>query len=197
MGIIRISEAGFEIIEGEIWKPVEGYEGRYRVSNHGRIWSTPTYQADRLLKPGTQSRGYLTVVLYDGSTPKCPRSFSVHRLVMSAFGGDPDPEQTQINHKDLDKSNNHIDNIEWSTPLANNQHAVANGRSARGEKNGKAKLSDEQVVEILQRLDRGDGTASIAKDYPVVPSYVRELRRGNYRPAAREMYANLQENIEN
>jgi hypothetical protein len=111
---------------------------------------------------------------------------------MQAFGGDPEPGQVEINHDDLDRSNNHIDNLEWITPLKNNQHAVANGHSATGEKNGKTKLSDEQVVEILRRLDHGDGTDSIAKDYPVVPSYVRELRRGSYRPKARQMYAELQ-----
>lgn len=186
-----VSSEGIEIIPGEKWKPVKGFENRYRVSTHGRIYSTPKRKEPRLLEPGIQSDGYLTVWLYGGSKPKRIKYFTVHRLVLEAFGPEPELGQTEIIHKDTDRSNNHIDNLEWCTPLENHQHAVATGQYWSGESNGSTKLTDLQIVEILQRLDAGEKTIAIAGKFSLNRAYVCEIRQGKYRPRARQMYAEL------
>ena len=101
------------------WKPVPGYEGRYLVSDEGQVKSVLT---NRLLRPGVMSRGYLTVNLYDGSKPKRSRSLLVHRVVLSAFIGPP-PEKRQVNHRNMNKHDNRLANLEYVTQSENIRHA--------------------------------------------------------------------------
>lgn len=110
----------------EQWKPVNGFEGRYEVSSLGRIRSLLT-GAPRLLHPGLQSRGYLTVMLYDGTIPKKPRSITVHKIVADAFIG-PCQEGMTVNHIDGDKKNNEASNLEYISLLENCRHARAMGK---------------------------------------------------------------------
>ena len=72
----------------------ENYNGRYIAYSNGDIANAVT---GRILSGGKNSRGYLTVSLYDGSSPKMPKSFLVHRLTAQAFLGDETDKQ--INHK--------------------------------------------------------------------------------------------------
>lgn len=84
---------------------VKGYEGLYAVTSCGKIWS---YRSNMFLKPFT-ARGYLKVKLYKD---KANKSASVHRLVAEAYLPNPD-SLPQINHKDENKENNCVDNLEW------------------------------------------------------------------------------------
>jgi hypothetical protein len=86
----------------EVWLSVIGFEGRYQVSNTGKVCSLLT---SRILKSAPQSRGYLTVQLYDGSSPKRPRSFLAHDLVAAAFIGTK-PDGMFVDHADRNKLNN-------------------------------------------------------------------------------------------
>lgn len=135
-------------MRSEHWKPVpvERYEARYEISDLGRVRS---FVGNRILSPGRQSRGYLTVNLYDGSRPKAPRSYCVHYLVAAAFIG-PKPDGKQINHRDGDKTNNDVRNLEYVTGAENVRHAVANGLLVHrvGCEHANAKLTEKQVQQI-------------------------------------------------
>jgi HNH endonuclease/NUMOD4 motif-containing protein len=103
-----------------IWADVVGYEGYYRVSHRGdvmRVKAGRNARVGKILKASPQTKGYLTVGLSkDGKT----RMHLVHRLVLSAFVGSI--PWLQCNHKDLNKKNNSIDNLEYMTPSQNVNH---------------------------------------------------------------------------
>lgn len=107
----------------EVWKEITGYEGYYRVSNFGRIESL-NYEGRgirRILKTHHSSQEYDKVALRNWSTGK-QTTITVHRIVATHFI--PNPENLpQINHKDGDKYNNHVDNLEWCSPSENTLHA--------------------------------------------------------------------------
>ena len=112
----------------EIWKDIEGYEGKYRVSNLGNVmvmWRANQYKdhtgKPHLLSPAKHRQGYLTVYLCkDG---KRSRKYYVHRLVAEAFIPNPD-NLPQVNHKDEDKSNNCIENLEWCDGKYNSNYGT-------------------------------------------------------------------------
>ena len=95
----------------EVWKDVVGYEGLYKVSNCGRVWSC---RRNKLRKQQI-TKGYKMVNLkVDGKS----KVFSVHRLVALAFIENPNNKR-EVNHIDENKTNNHISNLEWVTSKEN------------------------------------------------------------------------------
>ena len=95
----------------EIWKPVDGYGGRYEVSSFGRIRSFAQDRKKGKIKEGHPThKGYRQILLYDGKGNK--RWYPIHRLVAGAFIPNPDNLE-QVNHMDEDKTNNHVENLEW------------------------------------------------------------------------------------
>ena len=105
----------------EIWKDIKGYEGLYQVSNLGRVKSLK-FGKERILKPGRKKIGYLIVLLYDNNG--ICKWFRIHRLVAEAFIPNPN-NLPEVNHKDEDKSNNRVSNLEWCTRQYNNEYSKA------------------------------------------------------------------------
>lgn len=106
----------------EEWRPVKGYEGLYEVSNMGRVKSLH-YGKSRILKQITNTNGYMAVDLHKDGTRSPKR---VHRLVATAFIPNPH-NKPEVNHKDGNKKNNTVDNLEWCTSSYNTKHAYRNG----------------------------------------------------------------------
>ena len=108
----------------EIFKDIKNYEGLYQVSNLGRVYSI---RNNKILKPKLNKCGYLSVNLkYKGSHV----TKSIHRLVAEAFI----PNQNdfpQVNHKDEDKTNNCVDNLEWCTAKYNINYGTCRERTAQ------------------------------------------------------------------
>lgn len=109
----------------EMWKAIEGTDGRYEVSNTGKIRSRNYKNTGKTveLKPAPDPKGYIkTMLLFNGKY----RTVKVHRLVAQAFI--PNPEnKPQVNHKDGNKANNAADNLEWITNRDNAHHAIEHG----------------------------------------------------------------------
>ena len=101
-----------DVNEKEIWKDVVGYEGLYRVSSFGNVYSC---RAGRNLKPGNHRDGYRFVIL---TKDKSKKYETVHRLVAEAFIPNPN-DLPVVNHKDENPSNNNVKNLEWCTQQYN------------------------------------------------------------------------------
>ena len=122
----------------EVWKPIDGYDGIYEVSNMGRVRSLDQKVFNRvlgefirkgqILKPVPNSNGYLRVSL---GYKKPKKRFFVHRLVAKAFIPNDNPEKNCVNHKDFDYTNNAAENLEWVTHLENVNYSYKKGRYIR------------------------------------------------------------------
>lgn len=112
----------------EIWRTIKNWEN-YEVSNLGRVNSNnfnSNHKTPKILKQ-TLNNGYFTVKLCDSGKTKIVK---VHRLVAEAFIPNPD-NLTEVNHKDENKINNCVDNLEWCDRTYNNNYGTRNVRSAK------------------------------------------------------------------
>lgn len=135
----------------EEWKAVQGYEGEYIVSNTGKVKSFKRTNPC-LLKPDLNGVGYARVTLSKDSETK--RLF-VHRLVALHFIGEQPEGKDMINHKDGNKLNNHVSNLEWASCSENTIHAFDNELRATGERSTNAQITDEVVHEVCKLIERG------------------------------------------
>ena len=143
----------------ETWKEIPGYEGLYQVSNTGKVKSM-NYKRTGLpgiLAPGNTGDGYKFVQLRNADNKY--KYHYVHRLVWEAFVGQI-PEGLQINHKDEDKTNNSLENLEIVTPKQNANFGTRNIRGALSR--GKP----------IAQIDIATG--KILKEYPSITSAVKE-----------------------
>ena len=109
----------------EIWKDCKGYEGKYQVSNQGRIWSV---KSQKYLKPWLNSSGYWAVQLMAPNGKR--KGELVHRLVALAFIDNPN-NLPQVNHKDENKQNCNVDNLEWCDTKYNLNYGTRNLRASQ------------------------------------------------------------------
>lgn len=114
----------------EIWKDIIGYEGLYQISNKGRVKSLKKWcgnkhlskwiKEESILKPTDNGNGYLIIGLRNQTKRK---NFYIHRLVASYFLDNPENKKC-INHKDFNKQNNDVDNLEWISQKDNVLYSV-------------------------------------------------------------------------
>lgn len=175
----------------EEWRECPGFPD-YAVSSHGRVKRiVPDRRnrgAGRILKPATNTSGYLTCTLYVPGAK--PRPQLISRLVCEAFHGSSPSRHHHAAHNDGDRTNNRPENLRWATPHENERDKRRHGtlpvgdahhsrtrpdRMARGEQGGRAKLTGEAVKAI-----RDDMRASrlIAAEHGVSGALVRLVKAG-------------------
>lgn len=143
----------------EEWRDVDGYEGVYRVSSRGRVMRVAGGMGaipGRVLRPQRAGRGYLQVILCVNCRVETKK---VHRLVAEAFLPRP-PGCNEVNHKNGDKTDNRVENLEWVTHSQNLKHAhrVLGVKAVRGEAHGCSKLTRHDVKKIRRLYAAGNHT---------------------------------------
>lgn len=161
----------------EIWKEISGYDGRYEVSNFGRVTSHQRIPSI-ILKANLSVYGYPTVYL---SRMCKKKTISVHLLVARAFLAYPDEGVWQVDHKDFNKKNNHISNLHYVSQKENIVRGWEGGQRERHRavlKNLYQKISHQSSIEISKELACGKKLKDLARKYNVSMSTI-SLRR-NY-----------------
>ena len=156
-------------------KDVCGYEGLYKVDENGNVFSV---RNNKLLKRMMFPSGYEYVHLCNGKGKT--KLFRVHRLVAETFIPNPN-NLPEVNHKDGDKLNNNVKNLEWCTNLENMRHSVETGlRNIKGENNPSAKLTVKDVINIRKEYipkSKEFGTVALARKYGVTNVMIGKIIR--------------------
>ena len=147
-----------------------GY-GNYAVTEDGKVFSFNS-NSFKLLKE--DKRGYVRVYVSKDSKKKW---FLVHRLVAMAYIPNPDNKKT-VNHKDGDKRNNHVSNLEWSTYAENLNHAIDTGLRELQEFRIDRKLNDDVVHKVCKMLEEGFRNIDIANMLGVEKYFVKNIKSG-------------------
>lgn len=166
----------------EEWRDIEGYEGLYQVSDIGRVkrlGGSPKCHHDRIRKPATDAAGYKTITL---SKANHIQGIRIHRLVAIAFLGlQPSKE---VNHKNGNKADNRLENLEWLTRSENllHRHRVLGlklRRDDKGEKNLNSKLTNQDVREIRRLYATGNfSQAELSKTFRICSSGISHVITG-------------------
>jgi hypothetical protein len=169
----------------EIWKDVIGYEGLYRVSNHGniiarkkRIWNAHRgiylTLKEKLMRPTVCWNGrnyYFKTVKFRKNGEY--RLFVVSRLIATMFCKNKF-NKPEVNHKDANPLNNYYKNLEWCTRQENINHSVKNNLVWRGSRLSSAKLKESQIPKIRE-LANHKSQHKIAKIYGVSQSVIMKI----------------------
>lgn len=156
----------------------------YRIMKEGFVVSLKKAKP-RVLKEayGGYNRNYAFVVLCHKGKPK---PCNIHTLVAKAFLHIPEGK-TQVNHKDGNTKNNHVDNLEWVTPQENSQHAVATGLSLTGENCPWSVHSEETVRAVCEMLQEGKDTTSIRLALGLSSKFICKIKsRVNWKQVSKE-----------
>lgn len=165
----------------EIWKDIEGYEGSYQVSNLGRVkslsrvikWSNSYRRVKEKIRSLSKGKeGYLYITLPNST-------HTVHRLVAKAFLNTDNISDKEVNHKNSNRSDNNVSNLEWLTHSQNVQDAKNKGNYKNrvhliGSNNHNSKL-DEKNVENIRKLSTLFSSLELAHIYSVNKSTINRV----------------------
>ena len=169
-------------LPGEIWKEIEGYEGLYWVSNKGRIKNN-----ERIMKIKVSPRlGYASIKLYkDGKYKDC----RIQRLVAFAFIPNDDPvNKVDVNHKNENKLDNSVENLEWATKSYNVNYGTRNERASEKLK-GRYNEGQKKQMKKVRCITTGktfDSLAEAARFYNIkAPCHISRHINGRFKQAGK------------
>lgn len=182
----------------EIWKPIIGHEGRYEVSNLGRIRSvervvpntrwhadgTRIYKSKIRTQTPTGRRngnpGYMSVCVKDPKQGYKLAAIKTHIAVLEAFVG-PRPVGMDGCHNDGDVKNNRLDNLRWDTKANNNADKMKHGTAQIGSRNPSAKLTEKQVADLKAQLGK-KSLVALGKEFGISVTTVWNIKNGTIWP---------------
>lgn len=144
-------------------------KNKYYACENGYIFSE---YSNRYLSFDITKEGYLRVYI-------AGKNYLVHRIIAKCFIENPD-NKPEVNHKDCNKKNNHVENLEWVTRKENNNYSptylnrVKNIK--RGEDNNFSRLTEREVLEIIKLLEYGEDNNYIAEIFNVTPKTIRNIK---------------------
>lgn len=170
----------------EEWRTIPGWEGRYEASSRGRVRSLDREITDRrgqvrrirgrCIRLVKNKSGYLYVNLHDNARRRFIR---LHRCVLEAFKGRAPSSKHVTRHLNGVRTDNRIENLEWGTQKENMEDSVVHGTSNRGDRNGQAKVSRNDVCEIIARYRQGGVTqAQLGEEYGVNHAQINRILSG-------------------
>jgi hypothetical protein len=159
-----------------MWKVIPAFGGRYEASETGEIRHSLN---KNIRKPRRNKFGYLQLNFSRNDGTGKSDTILVHRLIALTFIPNP-LNLPEVNHKDGNKQNNHIDNLEWCNDSQNQKHAYEIGlqKSQKGEKHVKAKLTDDQAKQVKQLYAEGISQQRIADFFNVSQTTISKIIRG-------------------
>jgi hypothetical protein len=172
-----------------MWKPIPETDSKYEVSDTGEVRNVPYLVT--VSRNGTEHSRFTTGKVLEQQKfrrkPTAPEYAavylriggkvvrrSVHTLVLSAFVGLRTKEQ-QCRHLDGNSLNNRVENLAWGTAAENRADITRHGRTAAGERNGRATLAQEDVLAIRVMSGRGMSTYQLSQWFNVHPSTIQRI----------------------
>ena len=150
-----------------------GIETEYLISDSGSVYSIKN---DKYIKPHKNHRGYLRVGIYiNGKAYKV----SIHTMVIKTFGPQQ-KENQQVDHKDGNKENNDIENLEWVTPSENIRRAFKLGLKTafKGESHAVSVYTDKFIDEMCKAISNGMSISDASKKFNFQSSYIYSIISG-------------------
>jgi len=173
-------------IKCEIWKDIAGFEGYYQISNLGRVKSLKRYHknSDSIMSCPKDGSGYHTANLNKSGNSKRygvhtvkRRTIRVHRLVASMFLENKN-NLACVNHKDGNKLNNHVDNLEWASKLENETHALKTGLLDKRDCSRKLNEKQVRVIKWLKIINPKRSDKEIGKFFNVSGFAITDILKG-------------------
>lgn len=143
-------------------KPIKNYEGLYEITDDGKIICLPRIKHNKYVSFKTKShetygyknkKGYMVINLTSNNKEIKKKNVLIHRLVAETFIPNP-KNYPYINHKDGNKSNNNVNNLEWCNNSMNQLHAFANGLQKGGCEHNNSKLTYDNVLFIKNNINK-------------------------------------------
>lgn len=177
----------------EIWKDIEGFEGLYQISNLGRVKSLTysnqytTLKKEKIIKQQVNHKGYKCVSI--GYKPR--KTITIHRLVAKAFICNPN-NFSQVNHKDGNKQNNSLENLEWCDNDFNMNHAKINGLLDNRTQKLKKKINQFSLQgEFIKQWESAE---DVFRSLKINSSHIRECCRKERKTAGGYKWSEAYEN---
>lgn len=177
---------------GNTWKKIPDYNGVYEMNNLGQIRSFH-YNTIKILSSSLDSQGYVVFQLRKNGKLKRVRQ---HRLLCQLFIDNPDNKPC-VNHKDGNKQNNSLSNLEWVTYSENTIHSYNNGLQKKiyGDACHNVKIKEADIPVIIDLIKQGFNNKEIAEKYKVNASTISKLRNGKSRQKIQISENNFQTKI--
>jgi len=163
----------------EEWKSIKGYEGRYKISSNGKVYSLISNKELKGYEWGNNI--YRMVGLHKDKKSK---QFSIHRLVATAFLGEPNidtDQRIEVNHKNGIKTDNRVGNLEWCTHGENQSHAYWLGLkpNVNGENHPRARFKNNFVKKVQEEHKSGCKRRELIKRYGLTISQIDSFLYGH------------------
>lgn len=154
----------------EVWKTIQNYGGLYQVSNTGKVRDLNNH-----IKPVYKNnKGYECLSLYYNRKTYHP---TVHRLVAKAFIPNPN-NYDQVNHKDCNKENNSVENLEWCNQRYNYDEGMKTFQYSKNDGHYFAKLKNSDIPIIYELYKLGFTRATVANIFNIHPSSLEAIEKG-------------------